>query len=147
MIRSLSRAQPLTRPSRHRAPQRAPLKTFAQHRTLLPGMEASTARNTAPDCAAHAAARFGLAGRNVLVTGGTKGIGAAVVAELAALGARVFTCARSAADVDAAVASWRGTGLDVTGCAADVSDEAQRKRLVEEVRTEGAAIRRHPLQP
>ena len=37
-----------------------------------------------------------LAGRKALVTGGTRGIGAAIVEMLAAEGARVAFCARSA---------------------------------------------------
>jgi NAD(P)-dependent dehydrogenase (short-subunit alcohol dehydrogenase family) len=41
-----------------------------------------------------------LAGRRVLVTGGTRGIGAAVVARLAAAGAAVVTTARSTPDED-----------------------------------------------
>jgi NAD(P)-dependent dehydrogenase (short-subunit alcohol dehydrogenase family) len=39
-----------------------------------------------------------LAGKRALVTGGTRGIGAAIVARLAAAGATVVTSARSAAD-------------------------------------------------
>ena len=42
------------------------------------------------------AGRFSLRGHGCLVTGGTKGIGLACVHELAALGARVVACARSA---------------------------------------------------
>ncbi|MBC7974337.1 MAG: SDR family NAD(P)-dependent oxidoreductase, partial [Myxococcales bacterium] len=41
-----------------------------------------------------------LRGRNALVTGGTRGIGRAIVEELRALGAHVTLVARSQADVD-----------------------------------------------
>ncbi len=37
---------------------------------------------------------WSLVGKNILVTGGTKGIGSAVVRELCELGASVVTCAR-----------------------------------------------------
>ncbi|MGC4046863.1 MAG: SDR family oxidoreductase [Armatimonas sp.] len=48
--------------------------------------------------------RWSLAGKRALVTGGTKGIGAAVADELRALGASVLTLARSDADIEADLA-------------------------------------------
>ncbi len=49
------------------------------------------------------ASRWRLDGKTALVTGGTRGIGAAIVDELRGLGARVITVARSGADVCADV--------------------------------------------
>ena len=54
----------------------------------------------------------------------------AIVESLASHGATVHVCARTFADVDAAVAEWRARGLRVTGSACDVSDPAQRATLV-----------------
>jgi 3-oxoacyl-[acyl-carrier protein] reductase len=62
---------------------------------------------------------LGLAGRKVLVTGGTKGIGRAIVEQFLAEGAKVAFCARNAAEVAAAVAAL---GDGVYGTALDVSD-------------------------
>lgn len=58
---------------------------------------------------------LGLTGRRALVTGGTKGIGRAVVETLVAEGARVAFCARDAAGVDEAAQATgaHGTVLDV----------------------------------
>lgn len=72
--------------------------------------------------------------RNALVTGGTRGIGRAVVDELLALGARVIVVARSQADVDQAV---RELGERVSGIAGDVTIAADRARIVEHVRERG----------
>jgi len=75
-----------------------------------------------------------LRGRNALVTGGTRGIGRAIAAELALLGAQVLLVARSQTDVDAAV---RELGGDVTGVAGDVTSAADRARIVARVRERG----------
>ncbi|WP_380157107.1 SDR family NAD(P)-dependent oxidoreductase [Kineococcus sp. R86509] len=61
-----------------------------------------------------------LDGARVLVTGGTKGIGAAIVAEFLAEGADVAMCARTADDVEAAVAAAGGPGT-LRGAVVDVA--------------------------
>ena len=75
--------------------------------------------------------RWSLAGKRALVTGGTKGIGAAVVAELLALGARVVTVARNSDDITASVARWHEAGSDAHGVAADVSTPDGRAALMD----------------
>jgi len=75
-----------------------------------------------------------LRGRNALVTGGTRGIGRAIVAELLELGAEVVIVARSQAEVDATV---RELGDRTTGVAADVTVAADRARIVGHVRDRG----------
>ena len=66
---------------------------------------------------------LGLAGKRALVTGSTKGIGRAIAETLLAEGASVAICARSADDVEAAVAELSGAGTVVGGVvdAADLS--------------------------
>jgi len=69
-----------------------------------------------------------LEGKTALVTGGSRGIGAAVARELARAGATVVVGYRSGADEAEAIASEIG-GRAVQ---ADVSNAADAKRLVEE---------------
>jgi NAD(P)-dependent dehydrogenase (short-subunit alcohol dehydrogenase family) len=63
-----------------------------------------------------------LAGRKALVTGGTRGIGGAVVDLLAAEGVRVAFCARNPDEVAARVDLLASKGADVAGRALDVGD-------------------------
>lgn len=65
-----------------------------------------------------------LSGKKALVTGGTKGIGAAVVEMLAAEGVRVAFCARNEDEVRARVDLLGSKGYDVAGRALDVGDAA-----------------------
>jgi 3-oxoacyl-[acyl-carrier protein] reductase len=64
---------------------------------------------------------LGLAGKRALITGSTKGIGRAIAETLLAEGASVAICARSADDVDAAVAELGSAGT-VVGGVVDAAD-------------------------
>lgn len=65
-----------------------------------------------------------------LVTGGTSGIGLAVVRDLARRGHRVFLCARTAETVKETVEELRAEGLEVSGLAADVRSREAIAELV-----------------
>ncbi|CAN0854394.1 Tropinone reductase homolog At5g06060 [Linum grandiflorum] len=76
--------------------------------------------------------RWSLQGRTALVTGGTKGIGYAIVEELAGLGAAVHTCSRDGAHLQDCLHEWKSKGFQVTGSVCDVSSRAERENLVKE---------------
>ncbi|XP_020082229.1 tropinone reductase homolog At1g07440-like isoform X1 [Ananas comosus] len=79
--------------------------------------------------------RWTLAGTTALVTGGTKGIGHAIVEELAGFGATVHTCARNEADLQNCLKKWEKMNLKVTGSACDVSSRSEREKLMESVQS------------
>jgi NAD(P)-dependent dehydrogenase (short-subunit alcohol dehydrogenase family) len=74
-----------------------------------------------------------MAGKTVLVTGGTGGIGLATAAGLAGLGARVGIVGRDTARAQAAAERIRSTGGDVDVFTADVSAQREVRRLAEQV--------------
>ncbi|KAF5467346.1 hypothetical protein F2P56_017176 [Juglans regia] len=78
-------------------------------------------------------ARWSLKGKTALVTGGTRGIGHAVVEELAGFGASVYTCSRNEAELGKCLKEWEGKGFVVSGSVCDASSRAHRERLLEQV--------------
>ena len=78
-----------------------------------------------------------LAGRHALVTGGGRGIGAAIAAALSGAGARVTLLARNADELDATAIAIGRTTVTV---AADVTDPVQVERAFAEAREAAGPI-------
>lgn len=68
---------------------------------------------------------LGLGGRRAVVTGGSKGLGRAIAAELLAEGAQVVICSRHEAELEATAAELRKDGGAVTALRCDVTDAGQ----------------------
>ena len=73
---------------------------------------------------------LGLTGRRAVVTGGSKGLGKAIAAELLAEGAAVVICSRNQAELDKTAAELAGAGGTVTALACDVTDPGQVESFI-----------------
>ncbi len=76
-----------------------------------------------------------LEGQVALITGGSRGIGLAIAARLAELGARLAICARDKGRIEAAATGLRKRGAQVFATVADVTRAADATRLVAETRS------------
>ncbi|MBX0334686.1 SDR family oxidoreductase [Pontibacter sp. HSC-14F20] len=84
------------------------------------------------------AARWLLSGKKAVVTGGSKGIGAAIVEEFIGLGAEVMAVARKEADLQQLQAKFPKAGLHAL--VADVSTTEGRQKLLDRVQTLWGAL-------
>jgi len=66
---------------------------------------------------------LGLKDKRILITGGTRGIGAAIVETLLQEGAKVAFCARNQEQVSVCETKWQGQGYEVFGSVCDVADK------------------------
>jgi NAD(P)-dependent dehydrogenase (short-subunit alcohol dehydrogenase family) len=71
-----------------------------------------------------------LAGRGALVTGGGRGIGAAIARVLASAGARVVVSARSVDQIEEIARELRDTGAEAWALPADVTDAAALEAMI-----------------
>ncbi len=82
-----------------------------------------------------------LAGKKALITGGTRGIGKAIVNEFLQLGAEVFFVARTAADVNAVTTAWKKENFNVHGICADLDDgEAAYQKIIDTIKEHAGAL-------
>jgi len=70
-----------------------------------------------------------LAGRGILITGGSRGLGAALARELGRRGARLLLVARGETDLERTAAAVRAMGGEAHACAADVGDRDAIHRI------------------
>jgi Tropinone reductase 1 len=82
----------------------------------------------------HAQGRWSLKGKKALITGGSKGIGAAVAEEFLSLGADVFIVARSEPDLNSRVDEWTAKGWQARGMSGDVGEPRVREEVITRVR-------------
>ena len=72
---------------------------------------------------------MGLAGKIVVITGSTRGIGRAIADACAADGASVYVSSRTPSAVESVVAELRSKGANVSGAACDVAQAGQVEAL------------------
>lgn len=77
--------------------------------------------------------RWSLHGATALVTGGTRGIGHAIIEELAGFGASIYTCSRSQKDIDKCLEEWKIKGFKVAGSVCDLKSRSEREELMNSV--------------
>jgi len=73
---------------------------------------------------------LGLKGKKAIVTGGTRGIGRAIANLLVEEGCDIGICARTAGQLEEAVAAFRAKGVKASGASVDVADGEELTRFI-----------------
>jgi Tropinone reductase 1 len=73
--------------------------------------------------------RWTLKGKKALITGGTRGIGQAIVEEFLRLAAEVLVVARDPINLEHRLAEWQKQGFPVQGISLDIAKTADRENL------------------
>jgi short-subunit dehydrogenase len=77
--------------------------------------------------------KFNLAGKVVLITGGSRGLGLVLARELAAKGAKLALCARSADKLEIARQELEQAGVEVLTLPVDITDQGQVETMMHDV--------------
>lgn len=83
---------------------------------------------------------LGLAGKGVIVTGGSRGIGRSTALAFAREGAKLAICARGAEALEKTAAELRALGGDVHASSCDVTDKASLEAFLEGARAALGAV-------
>jgi Tropinone reductase 1 len=80
--------------------------------------------------------KWDLKNKKALITGGTRGIGRAILDEFVKLGAEVFVVSRNDEDITKLIGDYKTFGADIMGCRCDVTSETDRTNVYEHINTQ-----------
>jgi Tropinone reductase 1 len=83
---------------------------------------------------------WNLEGKKALITGGTRGIGRAIVEELLQLGAEVVVVARNQNNLNVVINHWSADGFKVTGIVADLNQEESCPHIINSIQQKWGAL-------
>jgi short-subunit dehydrogenase len=84
--------------------------------------------------------RYRLDGKNVLITGGSRGLGLALAREFGGQGARVIICGRDADSLERAADSLRRMGVEVLATSCDLTDRTSVQQMLDQIRQRAGTI-------
>jgi Tropinone reductase 1 len=76
---------------------------------------------------------WNLQGKKALITGGTRGIGRAIVEEFLQLGAEVFIVSKNKDNLDECIKNWYDAGYTVNGIAVDLNQDEVYTQVISEI--------------